>query len=195
MHKIYLDESTVLIRPADKEFKSDSPGEIHSKVSLFKESTSPLTIYIYADDTEEAYQQFCGEFHEVNAAGGIVRGVRGDYLMIRRNGKWDLPKGHQESGEKLEITAAREVAEETGIKSSLVDSLICKTDHCYWRNGRWVLKHSWWFNMHCTEKEDLVPQKEESISSAAWVSPADVPFRVKESYPSIVEVFKEAGII
>ena len=78
-----------------------------------------------------AYEAFCHEFHEVNAAGGLVTvrvqepaGVTGGgrngkdsarYLFIRRNGLWDLPKGHQEAGEDIRTTALREVSEETGI--------------------------------------------------------------------------------
>ena len=55
------------------------------------------------------------KYLEVNAAGGLVRNGNGEFLMIHRNGKWDLPKGHQEEGERIEDTAVREVMEETGI--------------------------------------------------------------------------------
>ncbi len=92
---------------------------------------------IFIDDkricisNRHAYEAFCHEFHEVNAAGGLVTvrmpepaGVTGGgrngkdsarYLFIRRNGLWDLPKGHQEAGEDIRTTALREVSEETGI--------------------------------------------------------------------------------
>ena len=42
---------------------------------------------------------------EVNAAGGLVTNEKGEFLLIRRSGLWDLPKGHQEAGEVLEDTA------------------------------------------------------------------------------------------
>ena len=73
---------------------------------------------------EAAYKAFCREFKEVDAAGGLVRASRASvagegagtaYLFIRRNGLWDLPKGHREEGEDIETTALREVSEETGL--------------------------------------------------------------------------------
>ena len=98
---------------------------------------------IFVDDklicisNQRAYEAFCREFREVNAAGGLVMATAGTsagdrevmtqagttadgrpevaYLMIQRNGLWDLPKGHQEPGEDIRTTALREVSEETGI--------------------------------------------------------------------------------
>ena len=96
---------------------------------------------VFVDDklicisNQRAYEAFCREFREVNAAGGLVcrplsreevstqhpdakDGITNDgarYLFIRRNGLWDLPKGHQEPGEDIRTTALREVSEETGI--------------------------------------------------------------------------------
>ena len=51
----------------------------------------------------------------VRAAGGIVTDDAGDMLLIRRNDRWDLPKGKVEAGETLRQAALREVEEETGI--------------------------------------------------------------------------------
>jgi ADP-ribose pyrophosphatase YjhB (NUDIX family) len=44
---------------------------------------------------------------------------------LDRNGKmaWTLPKGHVESGETFEVTAVREVAEETGLHAHVIGSL------------------------------------------------------------------------
>ena len=74
---------------------------------------------------------------EVNAAGGLVTNKKGEFLLIRRSGLWDLPKGHQEAGEALEDTALREVEEETGVRGLSLGRYICTTDHCYFRNENW----------------------------------------------------------
>ncbi|MBO7622883.1 MAG: NUDIX domain-containing protein, partial [Bacteroidales bacterium] len=146
------------------------------------------------DDIEATYKRICGEFKEVNAAGGLVSNRRGDYLLISRDGLWDLPKGHQEPGEDISVTAIREVQEETGVDKLLLRDLICITDHCYKRNDIWHLKHTWWYDMLYTDPVDLTPQREEDIAKAAWVAKSSLPPFLKNTYPSIVEVFREAHV-
>ena len=56
---------------------------------------------------------------EISAGGVIYRRTSADIafgLISTKGGtRWQLPKGKQEKGETLEVTAAREVAEETGL--------------------------------------------------------------------------------
>ena len=92
------------------------------------------------------------------------------------------------------MTALREVREETGINDLIMRDLICITDHCYRRNGIWHLKHTWWYDMLHTDPTDLTPQREEDISKAAWVAKSSLPPYLLNTYPSIVEVFREAKI-
>ena len=116
------------------------------------------------------------------------------YLLIQRSGLWDLPKGHREAGEDIEVTALREVQEETGVDQLELRDLICVTDHCYLRDGIWHLKHTWWYDMLYTDPVDLTPQREEDISRAAWVARSSLPPFLKNTYPSIQEVFREAKV-
>lgn len=131
---------------------------------------------------------------EVNAAGGLVTNKKGEFLLIRRSGLWDLPKGHQESGEALEDTALREVEEETGVHGLSLGSYICTTDHCYFRNEKWHLKHTWWYSMSCTGCEECIPQIEEGITEIKWVAKQDLPAYLQQTYPTIIEVFRKAGL-
>ncbi len=181
---------------------------------------------IFVDDklicisNQRAYEAFCREFREVNAAGGLVMATAGTltgastgsqkearYLFIQRNGLWDLPKGHQEPGEDIRATALREVSEETGIPLERLQiasepGLICITDHCYKRDGIWHLKHTWWYAMELTaaagnpmgaslDSPALTPQTEEGITTATWVSPQDIPALLTHAYSSIPEVFRK----
>ena len=87
------------------------------------------------------------KYLEVNAAGGLVCNEKGEFLLIRRSGLWDLPKGHQEPGEEMQFTALREVEEETGLKGLVLGNYICTTQHSYFRDDKWHLKHTWWYAM------------------------------------------------
>jgi len=203
MHKIYFEKRCMLICSPDEQALADPNSiefhlgdkiDIHSLIGMVEMSDTLAKVYIPTEDTEKTYQGICSEFREVNAAGGLVSNRRGDYLLINRNGLWDLPKGHQEAGEEIEITAIREVREETGVDQLELGNLICITDHCYRRNGIWHLKHTWWFNMLYNDPVDLSPQKEEDITKAAWVAKSSLPAFLKNTYPSISEVFREAKI-
>jgi len=203
MHKIYFEkrcivicspDETTLADPNSVEFYLGDKLDIHALVGMFEASATLSRIYIPTDDTEATYKRVCSEFKEVNAAGGLVSNRRGDYLLIRRDGLWDLPKGHQEAGEDISVTALREVQEETGVDKLMLRNLICITDHCYRRNDIWHLKHTWWFDMLYTDPVDLTPQREEDITKAAWVAKSSLPPFLKNTFPSIVEVFREAKV-
>ena len=203
MHKIYFEKRAIIICTPDDQALADpnaiqfTAGEdldIHSLVSMVETSDSLHRICIPTDDLEGTYKKVCAEFLEVNAGGGLVSNRRGDYLLISRNGLWDLPKGHQDPGEDIAVTALREVQEETGIEDLVLRGLICVTDHCYRRNDIWHLKHTYWYDMLHTDPTDLTPQREEDISKAAWVAKSSLPPFLLNTYPSILEVFREAKV-
>jgi ADP-ribose pyrophosphatase YjhB (NUDIX family) len=203
MHKIYIENRCIIICPPDEQALSDPNAilynigtsvDITTLVGLFEVSDSLAKVFIPTDDIEGTYRRICAEFKEVNAGGGLVSNRRGDFLLISRNGLWDLPKGHQDPGEDISVTALREVQEETGIDELLLRDLICITDHCYIRDGKWHLKHTWWYDMLYTNPTDLTPQTEEDITKAAWVAKSSLPAFLLNTYPSIIEVFREAKI-
>ena len=203
MRKIYLEKSCIIICREDDsvltdpnaiQFSFGSDGGMTGMIEMFEVSETLQRIYIPTDDIEGTYTDVCREFLEVNAGGGLVENRRGDFLLINRNGLWDLPKGHQDPGEDIRVTALREVKEETGIEELELKELICITDHCYKRNGIWHLKHTWWYKMLDRKPLDLIPQREEDISKAAWVAKSSLPPFLQNTYPSIAEVFREAKI-
>ncbi len=203
MHKIYFEKRCILIcTPEDPvlsdpniiQFSLGDKAGIHALVGMVEASESLQRVCIPTSDIEDTYREICAEFLEVNAGGGLVSNRRGDYLLISRSGMWDLPKGHQDPGEDITTTALREVQEETGINDLILRDLICITDHCYRRNGIWHLKHTWWYDMLYTDPTDLTPQTEEDIAKAAWVAKSSLPPYLRNTYPSIQEVFREAKI-
>lgn len=200
IHKIYFEKRCLIIctpeEPALNDpnaiiFRAAGPADVHILIQMLESSDSLNHIYMPTDNPGGMYADVCSEFKEVNAGGGLVYNRRGDILMIRRNGLWDLPKGHQDPGEDIAVTALREVEEETGIHDLIQGKLICITDHCYFRDGIWHLKHTWWYEMLHNDPTDLTPQKEEDISKAAWVAKSSLPQHLLNTYPSIAEVFKE----
>ena len=203
MRKIYFEKRCIIICSPDEQALSDpnailynigTSADIHQLVGMFETSGTLQRVYIPTEDVEDTYRRICSEFLEVNAGGGLVSNRRGDFLLISRNGLWDLPKGHQEPDEDISVTALREVQEETGIDQLVLCDLICITDHCYRRNGIWHLKHTWWYDMLYTDPTDLTPQREEDISKAAWVAKSSLPPYLLNTFPSILEVFREAKV-
>ena len=124
----------------------------------------------------------------VRAAGCIVTAPDGTMLLIKRNGRWDLPKGKVEAGETLLQAALRETEEETGIKNISISNSqfsIFKTYHIYNLYGGWHLKQTSWFKAHCSLGTAGTPQQEEGITEVAWVSPDEWHRRLQQSYGTL----------
>lgn len=150
-----------------------------------------------SNEPEAAFRRFGEEFTGVEAAGGVVVNPRGEWLMIRRNGRWDLPKGHVEPGESFDRCAEREIEEETGVKARVLRPL-CDTYHAYFfpPTERWELKRTHWYLLRATELQSLVPQTEEGIVEVAWCNPTQIDEQLKASYPTIrrvVEALRSVG--
>lgn len=162
-------------------------GVSRPKILNFLESHN--SVAVVSADPEATFRAFASQFAWVEAAGGVVVDDRGRWLLIHRNGRWDLPKGHLEAGESIETCAAREVEEETGVRGEVVRPL-CRTLHAYWfpKSGRWELKRTHWFELRATEPSALQPQTEEGIERVVWCTPAEAAEHVREAFPTIRRV-------
>ncbi|MEZ5173059.1 MAG: NUDIX domain-containing protein [Bacteroidia bacterium] len=129
----------------------------------------------------------------LEAAGGLVKNSEGKYLFIFRLGMWDLPKGKAEKGEKPDLTASREIIEETGVRVGMPDSFLCNTFHMYPLRGKMILKKTYWFSFSTSDCNQPVPQTEEDISKAVWLDWAEASKAAEVSYPSIQDVWAASG--
>lgn len=150
---------------------------------------------LYHTDINQLKKMFWKHFIVIQAAGGLIRNSQDAVLMIYRRGKWDLPKGKLDKGETLEECALREVQEETGLKQVALTSFIVTTYHTYEEFGKHILKESYWYNMQATAAEETKPQTEEDIMQIEWVRPGDIQQKLSNSFPSIMDVMKTAGLI
>lgn len=91
----------------------------------------PTEVTLTYQSHEHAYVPFVPT-HSLGA-GGLVQNAVGQILVIRERGAttYKLPGGHIELGEKIEEAVIREVAEETGIKTTFDSVLGIASTHPY----------------------------------------------------------------
>lgn len=126
----------------------------------------------------------------VEAAGGWVLDRKGRSLWILRLGRWDLPKGKKEPGEKVEETAEREVLEETGVSARIIDRRPRRGYHLYREKGEIILKQTYWFRMQAIGDPELIPQREEGIEALRWVPREQWNEYLDLTYPNIRHMLK-----
>lgn len=150
---------------------------------------------ILEDIDMNAFQPILDEFFTpVTAAGGVITTPKGKTLMIYRRGKWDLPKGKLDAGETIAECAVREVMEETGLPESIhAGKEIDRSFHVYLMGNKEVLKTTHWFQMSVDKEWPLVPQKEENISEAKWISEEELSACAQKSWNAVKEVLEKAG--
>jgi 8-oxo-dGTP pyrophosphatase MutT (NUDIX family) len=160
----------------------------HQLIQEGQISVAHLTCWV--SDYGAFLDQLRATFELRCAAGGLIF-RKNKLLFIKRNGIWDLPKGHQEPLESLPITALREVEEETGVQARIIDPLPFITYHSYWHKDKYVLKQNFWFLMHAASNATLRPQTEEGITKIAWVKPHKLPKIAAKTYPAIAHLLQE----
>src|SRR4051794_34789071 len=130
---------------------------------------------------------------KIIAAGGLVSNEKNELLMMFRRGKWDLPKGKVDEGEKLETAAVGEIEEEKGIKNVSLDKLVGITNHEYFEKhlNEDVIKETHWFVMHAGSKTKLIPQTEEDIEKIIWADDRELKECLKNTYSNIKQIIEK----
>jgi len=169
-------------------YKVTKKNEIPPIVNEFQQNIALKELWLHVDKVEETMAELSSLFKIVEAAGGLVCNTNDEYLLIYRHEHWDLPKGKQETGETLPATALREVEEECGIQGLVLSDFLTCTYHTYKEGEQVILKKNHWYSMKYTGTEVPVPQKEEGIMEARWVSRTALPEYLPNMFPSIVEV-------
>lgn len=139
--------------------------------------------------------EFSCMFRFIEAAGGLVQNIDGDYLFIFRYNKWDLPKGKLEPNENVSAAAIREVSEETGISNIQLGDKITDTFHTYKIGNATILKKTSWYIMAYNGNEPLTPQESENITLAKWLPKNQINEVIGNTYDTIREVLSKARVI
>lgn len=202
MYKVFIDNSPVIFTQNFLKssliglFRTVSPSELEEKgiYRLRSEIPGYLTVVVHSASPLDAMSEAFKGHELIEAAGGIVKRKK-RFLLIKRLGVWDLPKGKIDKGETTEKAAAREIEEECGISGLKLRKSIAETWHTYEFKGKKVLKRTHWFSFVYSGSETLKPQVEEDITEIRWMRKSQVRKALKHTYPSIVDVFESYGKI
>ncbi len=204
MYKVFFNDRTVYFgddfsRAFTKHnglfYKYSSFRELSELVGFFDSLTQINKLYILHEDILMVFEEFKACFKVIEAGGGVVFNKKGEFLVIYRNGIWDLPKGKLEPGEDFKQAAQREVAEETGLSGLQVHESLLSTYHTYALKGDRVLKKTKWFEMNYEGEAEPVLQGKEGITDYRWVKPGETGFVRNNSYASILDVLYARNIL
>jgi len=199
MYKIYINEHALVLTSTKKLLSNKITKKtlvakylgkkkfLFNYIDMLEKGSAFEKIVIYHDDFEILKEDFNSLTTRLEAGGGVVRNEDNEILFIFRKSTWDLPKGKKDRGEKLRACAVREVMEETGIVDVTIDRKLVVTRHLYKQKGQRILKYTKWYLMN-THKQKLIPQLDEDITKAKWMSSATFFSEPRKVYKNIVDV-------
>ena len=194
MYVIFKDHASVILTdrsafPISKEVLNWSKENL-GKVLFSLDRNEGKSFVLQGDDLALMWRDFKDHFKVIEAAGGIVKNMEDECLLIYRNDKWDLPKGKIDPGESPEQAAVREVQEECGFLNLELGTQVQNTYHIYEHKGKQVLKVTYWYLMYSDQKS-LTPQLEEGITHLDWKSASDMAAVFDNTYPNIEMLLTE----
>jgi 8-oxo-dGTP pyrophosphatase MutT (NUDIX family) len=193
MYKVFVNDIPIILSTEKKIGKQYTT--IPLKQAKFKKlirkinNGELLYVNLYHKDEEKLEKFLRKKLPVVEAGGGLVYNAKKEILFIRRNGKWDLPKGKLEKGESPQEGAIRETEEETGVQNLVIRKFIAQTYHVFKRNDKFKLKITYWYEMYTDYTGDLVPEAKEGIKKARWKNFAKSQKALKESYENVKLLF------
>jgi 8-oxo-dGTP pyrophosphatase MutT (NUDIX family) len=198
MYKIYLGSHCFLIASKKsfegkydrrlKKPKGDEIIQVCEELLLDKQGAQTILLQGKKKKTRKRVLE---SFKEVVAGGGAVYNNKKELLLIKRHGKWDLPKGKLELDETIELCAVREVEEECNVFGLELRHLIDITYHFYKTKSGWKIKKAYWYKMDCKDYKQAAPQKEEGIEEIKWVDPKQLDVENLNTFGSIREVLRQ----
>lgn len=197
MYKIYFDNRVIKICTKSEHVRKEHGQVLYCKnkksfdnaYHLFLIDLSITVLTIQCDDPKLFFKRLKSWFSSVKAAGGVVINEKGELLVIKRHGLWDLPKGKVEKGEEKRMAAVREVEEECGISDLSIITKLTKTYHTYRFKEKDVLKTTHWYAMKYSGNETLTPQFEEDITEVKWIKKIEIPSILDTTYESLKPLF------
>ena len=199
MIKIYFLDRVLFIKGKDEPFPNidsdymlyNNRDELSGFILDFERDTQYKSAFIETENIEQTLNNICKVFTCIEAAGGVIYDTNNRILIIKRLGKYDLPKGKIEKGESVEMAALREIEEECGIKKLKIVNALQATFHTYRQNDEFIVKKTFWFNVKYAGNEIPVPQIEEDITDAFWIEKPQLPEIMTNTYSSIIDVFRD----
>lgn len=199
MYKVFIKDTPIIlstVKNIGKQYTAIPIKDIEFK-KLIKDIKKGKLKYVnlYHPDKAMLDSILLEKLPVVVAAGGMVYNSKQQILFIKRNNRWDLPKGRVEKNEKLEDAAIREVEEETGVKNLELGDFITKTYHVFKRNKKWKLKVTYWYEMHSDYQGKLKPQKEEGIKKVKWKNFEQSQRALKNTYENVKLLFPKEYLL
>ncbi|QIE60505.1 NUDIX domain-containing protein [Rasiella rasia] len=193
MYKVFVKEIPIILsteKNIGKQYKS-----IPIKLARFKKIVRKINdgellyVNLYHKNPEKLEKFLFKKLKVVEAGGGMVFNSKKEILFIRRNSKWDLPKGKKEKGESHEEAAIRETMEETGVQDLQIKRFLKKTYHVFKRNNKFKLKVTYWYEMYTDYDGELIPETNEGIKKVRWKNFEKTQKALLDSYENIKLLF------
>lgn len=177
---------SIIYQNRDNMFVLDPKETLHQKSDFI----------IVTEEPASTFHKVFKDFKKIDACGGLI--VKdNELLMIKRLGKWDLPKGKLEKNEGLEECAIRECQEECNISDIEIKKELPSTYHIYPhpKKDKVVLKRTYWYLMEAKGDAQLSPQEEEGIEWVGFVPFSDLEEKMKNSYENIKLCLENSGLL
>ena len=194
MYKVFVNDKPIIFTTSvknEEDYIVFTYKNVIMEELIYKLKQGKLNgVYLYTPNLLETWEAFREIFNVKIAAGGLVLNDKKEILFIYRAGKWDLPKGRTEKGEKIEETAIREVEEECGIRNLKIDKKLIETYHFFIQNGKYRLKETHWYLMYSSYKGKLTPQLEEGITKVMFKDTEATAIALRKTFSNIILVYK-----